>query len=550
MTNGASALLETLRNAGVDTCFINPGTSEMHFVSALDDSDVRCVLALFEGVATGAADGYARMAQKPAATLLHLGCGLGNGIANLHNARKARVPIVNIVGDHATYHTKYDAQLQSDIETLARNVSTWVRTTSSVRNLAKDTAEAVSVAIGPQEQIATLILPADVSWGEGAVAVQPAPRPQPECAAPSVIDEVARVLKSGEKTAILLGRRVLLEQGLTAAAKIAERTGATVLCEVFPTRLQRGAGLPEVERLAYFAELASVQLAGYRHLVLIDAKAPVSFFAYPGKKSYLVPDGCSVHELVTTEEDAVGSIEKLVRAVGAERSKPKLAASSRPELPVGKLTGPKVCQAVGALLPANAIISDEAQTSGVKLGAFTAGAPRHDLLTLTGGAIGQGLPVALGAAVAEPTRPVLALVGDGSAMYTIQALWTIVREDLNVTTVILNNRAYSILNIELERVGAEEPGPKARAQFDLTSPPIDFVKLAEGMGMNARRASTAEEFTAALQHAFSTKGPHLIDAIVPPEFDGLKLRALPMGLEALQRIPSPIAKTLKKKLGL
>ncbi|MCA9533502.1 MAG: acetolactate synthase large subunit [Myxococcales bacterium] len=550
MTNGATALLETLRNAGVDTCFINPGTSEMHFVSALDDSDMRCVLALFEGVATGAADGYARMAQKPAATLLHLGCGLGNGVANLHNARKARVPMVNIVGDHATYHTKFDAQLQSDIETVARNVSTWVRTTKSVHNLAKDTAEAVAVAIGPQEQIATLILPADVSWGEGAVPVSPQPRTAPPQADSNVVEEIARVLRSGEKTAILLGRRVLLEQGLVAAARIAEKTGASVLCEVFPTRLERGAGLPAVERLAYFAELASVQLAGYKHLVLIDAKAPVSFFAYPGKKSYLVPDGCSVHTLVTPEQDAIGSIEQLVRAVGADRVKPKLQASSRPELPTGKLTGPKVCQAVGALLPANAIISDEAQTSGVKLGAFTAGAPRHDVLTLTGGAIGQGLPVALGAAVAEPNRPVLALVGDGSAMYTVQALWTIVREQLNVTTVILNNRAYSILNIELERVGAEEPGPKARAQFDLNTPPLDFVKLADGMGMSARRASTAEEFNAALEQAFSTPGPHLIDAIVPSEFDGLKLRALPMGLEVLQRMPSPLAKSIKKKLGL
>jgi acetolactate synthase-1/2/3 large subunit len=550
MTNGATALLKTLWTAGVDTCFINPGTSEMHFVSALDDSDMRCVLALFEGVATGAADGYARMAQKPAATLLHLGCGLGNGVANLHNARKARVPMVNIVGDHATYHTQYDAQLQSDIETVARNVSTWVRTTKSVADLPKDAAEAVAVAVGPAEQIATLILPADVSWAEGAVATEPRPRPKPECADADVINRIARVLKSGEKTAILLGRRALLEQGLLAASKIAEKTGAKVLCEVFPTRIQRGEGLPAVERLAYFAELASVQLAGYKHLILIDAKPPVSFFAYPGKKSYLVPEGCTPHELVTLEQDAVGSLERLVRAVGAEGVKPKLQSASRPDLPTGKLTGPKVCQAVGALLPPHAIISDEAQTSGVKLGAFTEGAPRHDVLTLTGGAIGQGLPVALGAAVAEPERPVIALVGDGSAMYTIQALWSIVREQLNVTTVIMNNRAYSILNIELERVGAEDPGPKAREQFDLTTPPLDFVMLAEGMGMRARRASTAEEFTAALQWAFSSPGPHLIDAVVPSEFDGLKLRALPMGLELLQRMPSPLAKGIKKKLGL
>ncbi|MCA9529168.1 MAG: acetolactate synthase large subunit [Myxococcales bacterium] len=550
MTNGAVALLETLRNAGVDTCFMNPGTSEMHFVSALDGSDMRAVLALFEGVATGAADGYARIAQKPAATLLHLGCGLGNGLANLHNARKARVPLVNIVGDHATYHTQYDAQLQSDIETVARNVSTWVRTTARSEDLARDALEAVSVAIGPPAQVTTLILPADVSWTEGARALEPKARPEPACADDARIDRIARTLGSGDKTAILLGRRVLLERGLVAASKIAERTGAKLFCEVFPTRLERGAGLPNVERLAYFAELASVQLAGFRHLVLIDAKAPVSFFGYPGKKSYLVPEGCELHDLVRVDEDAVGSIERLVRAVGAERIRPRLQPPSRPQLPTGKLTGPKVCQALGALLPSDAIISDEAQTSGVKLGAFTQGCPRHDLLALTGGAIGQALPVAVGAAIAAPERPVVALVGDGSAMYTLQALWSIVREGLDVTTIIMNNRAYSILNIELSRVGAEEPGPKAKAQLDLASPPLDFVKLAQGMGMRATRATTAEEFTLALRDAFTAPGPRLIDAIIPSEFDGLKLRALPTGLDMLQRLPSPLAKGIKKKLGL
>jgi len=549
MSNGAHALIQTLVNAGVDTCFTNPGTSEMHFVAALDDADMRGVLCLFEGVASGAADGYARMAGRPAATLLHLGCGLGNALANLHNARKARTPMVNIIGDHATYHTKFDAQLQSDIETVAKNISTWVTTTPEVSRLAADAAEAVAVAKGPPAQIATLILPADVSWNDGAEPAQaPAPaRPSP--ASNETVQAIAEVIKkSGKKVAFLLGNRVLREPGLRAASQIAEKTGAKLFCEVFPTRLERGEGLPAVERIAYLAEMASVQLDGYDHLVLVDAKAPVSFFAYPGKKGYLVPDGCTAHTLVEPDEDALASLQALVEAVGASATAPKLQAAGRPKLPKGKLNSAKACQAIGALLPSNAIISDESQTSGVKLPSATAGTPRHDVLTLTGGAIGQGLPAALGAAVACPERPVLALVGDGSAMYTIQALWTIAREGLDVTTIIFNNRSYGILNIELERVGAEKIGPEAKAQLDLSEPSIDFVSMAQGMGVPARRVARAEDFNAALKNAFEMRGPTLIEAIVPSEYEGLKLKALPHMLNALSSVPSPVAKAIKKKI--
>ncbi len=549
MANGAHALIQTLVNAGVDTCFTNPGTSEMHFVAALDDSDMRGVLCLFEGVASGAADGYARMADKPAATLLHLGCGLGNALANLHNARKARVPMVNIIGDHATHHTQYDAQLQSDIETVAKNISTWIKTTPETNELSADAAEAVAVAKGPPAQIATLILPADVSWNEGA---EPAPVGSPAQSVPAAdakVQAVARAIeRSGKKAALLLGNRALGEAGLRAASQIAETTGAKLFCEVFPTRLERGAGLPSVERIAYLAELASVQLDGYEHLVLVDAKAPVSFFAYPGKKSYLVPDGCTAHTLVEPREDAVASLQALVEAVGASGTAPKLQSAGRPPLPKGKLNAAKACQAIGALLPENAIISDEAQTSGIKLPISTAGAPRHTVLTLTGGAIGQGLPVALGAAIASPDRPVLALVGDGSAMYTIQALWTIAREGLDVTTVVFNNRSYGILNIELERVGAETIGPEAKAQLDLAEPAIDFVSMAQGMGVPAQRVARAEDFSAALKRAFESRGPFLIDAIVPSEYEGLKLKALPHMLNALGIVPSPVAKAIKKKI--
>jgi acetolactate synthase-1/2/3 large subunit len=548
-SNGAKALMDTLTNAGIDTCFTNPGTSEMHFVAALDESSMRAVLTLFEGVATGAADGYARIAEKPAATLLHLGCGLGNGLANLHNARKARVPIVNIVGDHATYHVQYDAQLQSDIETVARNISQWVRTSQKTEDIGSDAAEAIKIASGTPAQISTLILPADVSWSEGGTAVDDFSQPIPESASDSIINEIAEVLKkSGKKTAIFLGRRVLMEEGLIAASKIAEKTGAKLLTEVFPTRLQRGAGLPYVERLAYLAEMASVQLGGFDHLVLIDAKAPVSFFGYPGKKSYLVPSNCSLHELVKQDQDALKSITALVEAVGASDTMPKLQEAKRPNLASGKLNAEKIMQAVGALLPENAIISDEAQTSGLKLPSCTAGSPKHDLLTLTGGAIGQGLPVAIGAAIAGKGRPVLALIGDGSAMYTIQSLWTMVAEQLDVTIVIMNNGSYAILNIELERVGAEKAGPKAKAQLDISQPEIDFVSIAKGMGMPAERTRTAEEFNSALERAFREKGPHLIDAVVPSEYEGFKLKALPYLLGSLDKIPNSVAKVIKNKL--
>ncbi|HYD77709.1 acetolactate synthase large subunit [Ramlibacter sp.] len=549
MANGAQAMLRTLLDAGVNVCFTNPGTSEMHFVAALDTApQMRAVLTLFEGVATGAADGYARMAGCPAATLLHLGCGLGNGLANLHNARKGKVPVVNIVGDHATHHTQYDAQLQSDIETAARNVSSWVRTSRSTADLCRDVVEAVAAAKGPPGQVATLILPADVSWGEGGTPLPPPAVAEPAPVEDETIARIAAALQAGGPNAILLGGRALREPALMAAARIAAKTGAKLYAEVFPTRFERGAGLPPVERIAYLAEMASVQLAGLRNLVLVDARAPVSFFAYPGKKSWLVPEGCTVHELASPTQDALEALEGLCRQLGAQEATPVLQGPRRPGRPRGKLTAEKVCKAVGHLLPERAIIVDEAQTSGTMLPLFTAGAPRHDVLALTGGAIGQSLPAAVGAAIACPDRPVLALVGDGSAMYTIQALWTMARERLNVVSVIFNNRSYGILNVELERVGAERAGPKAKAQLDLAGPGLDFVHLAQGMGVPAVRATTAEDFTAALERAFATPGPHLIEAVVPSVFSGLKLRVLPWLLRSLGSLPQPVARGLKRKL--
>ncbi|MDT8410223.1 MAG: acetolactate synthase large subunit [Wenzhouxiangellaceae bacterium] len=551
MPNGAQSLMQTLADAGIEVCFTNPGTSEMHFVAALDDEPrMRAVLALFEGVATGAADGYARMADKPAAVLLHLGCGLGNGLANLHNARKGKVPVVNIVGDHATYHQPLDAQLQSDIETVARNVSpNFVRSSKRTEDLCRDAVDAIAAAVGPPGQVATLILPADVSWGEGGQPAAPPPTPKPEAADEETLAAIAEAIRSDDKTALLLGGRALREGALREAARIAAHSGVKILAEVFPTRLERGAGRPPVERIAYLAELATLQLSAFDHLVLVDAKQPVSFFAYPGKPSELVPKGCKVHSLCDPTQDSQASLEKLAAVLGAENSEPVLQAPGRPDRPRGRLSAEKVCKAVGHLLPENAIVADEANTSGLMLPMMTAGAPAHDLLTLTGGAIGQSLPNAIGVAIACPDRPVLALVGDGSAMYTNQALWTMARENLDITVVVFANAAYSILNVELERVGARDRGgPKARSQLDLTGPKLDFARMSQGMGVHAVRADSAEDFCRAMEYAFGQPGPHLIEAVIPESLNRTKRRVLPWLLRSLPHMPKAMAGALKRKL--
>jgi len=515
--NGARSLLNTLVGSGVDVCFSNPGTSEMHFVAALDDvPDMRGILTLFEGVATGAADGYARVAGRPAATLLHLGPGLGNGLANLHNARRARTPLVNIVGDHATYHTRFDAPLESDIASVARPVSGWYRRTARADDVGADAADAVAAAYGPPGCVATLVLPADASWSESATGpCPPRPRNAAPRVAPETVEAVAKALRSGERAALLLGGSALRARGLQAASRISGATASLLLGETFPANLERGAGIPAVDRLGYLAEFAQAQLAGVQHLILVDAKAPVSFFAYPGKPSDLVPPGCTVHTLVQHGQDAPEALEARVEVLGAGGDQTSPAVAARPDRPTGAVTTESLAAAIGAMLPERAIVVDEGNTSGLFVSGATAGAAPHDWLTLTGGAIGMGLPAATGAAVAAPDRPVLCLQADGSAMYTLQALWTQAREGLNVTTVLLANRSYAILNMELHRVGADAGGPLSRRLLDLTDPDLDFVSLSRGMGVPARRAETSEELTTALEESFAEPGPALIEVPLP-----------------------------------
>jgi acetolactate synthase I/II/III large subunit len=511
--NGARALLSTLVDADVDVCFANPGTSEMHFVAALDDVPaLRGILCLFEGVATGAADGYGRVTGRPAATLLHLGPGLGNGLANLHNARRARTPLVNIVGDQATYHARYDAPLQSDIASIAGTVSSWYRATARADDVAADAADAVAAALGPPGAVATLVLPADASWSESSTGASP-PRPRRRAAVvpADTVTEVAKALRGGERAALLLGGSALRADGLVAAGRVAATSGAALLAETFPANLERGAGLPAVERLAYLAEMAQAQLDGVRHLVLVDAKAPVSFFAYPDKASDLVPEGCTVHTLARPGEDAPGALDALAEVLGPGGDAAVPAPSHRPDRPTGAVTTETLAAAVGVALPEGAVVVDEGNTAGLFVPAATAGAPRHNWLTLTGGAIGMGPPLATGAAVAAPERPVLCLQADGSAMYTLQALWTQAREGLNVTTVVLSNRSYAILNMELHRVGADAGGPLARRLLDLTDPDLDFCHLARGMGVPAQRAENAEDLVGALEAAFGETGPSVIE---------------------------------------
>ncbi|WP_181772976.1 acetolactate synthase large subunit [Amycolatopsis pittospori] len=516
--NGAQSLIRTLVDSGVDVCFSNPGTSEMHFVAALDTvPEMRGVLGLFEGVVTGAADGYARIADKPAATLLHLGPGLGNGLANLHNARRAHTPIVNVIGDHATYHKQYDAPLESDIEAVAGSLEGWVRRSEHTKDVGADAAAAVAAAQDSPGRIATLILPADASWGEGGEACAPIPPRIPQAVDATTVKDIADVLTSGEPVALLVGGSACREAGLRATSRIAAATGVKAFVETFPARLERGEGLPTIERLGYLAEQVAYQLDGIKHVIIAGTKAPVSFFAYPGKASNLVPEGAQVHVLADIGQDVPRALNEVADLVAAE-TEPVLQEAARPALPSGPLTPQNWVEVIGALLPERAIIADEANTSGLLLPAATAGAPRHDVLTLTGGAIGYGMPVATGAAVAAPDRPVINLQSDGSALYTISALWTQARENLNVTTVLLNNRAYAILRLELQRVGADASGPKANELLDLSRPDMDFVKIAEGMGVPASRATTAEELAEQFQRALAEPGPHLIDAIVPTLF--------------------------------
>ncbi|HXC91441.1 MAG TPA: acetolactate synthase large subunit [Stellaceae bacterium] len=512
--NGAESLVRTLVGGGVDVCFANPGTSEMHFVAALDRVEgMRCVLGLFEGVVTGAADGYARMSDNPAATLLHLGPGLANGLANIHNANKAASPMVNIVGDHATYHRKYDAPLTSDIEGLARPSSHWVKTSPDAKAIAADGAAAIAAARQLPGQIATLILPADTAWNEGS---GPAAVPPPAAANPvarEAVAEAAKALRSGEPCLILVTGRALRQDGLELAGKIAAKTGARLMAQGSNARTQRGRGRVFVERVPYVVDQATRVLAGLKHIILVGAKMPVAFFAYPDKPSLLAPSDAQGHVLARLDEDMVAALEALAEEVGALRTPAPAVNDPPPAKATGPITPEALGASLGALLPENAIVVDEAVTTGRGFFAPTRSAAPHDWLSNMGGSIGLGMPLATGAAVACPDRKVVTLEGDGSAMYTVQALWTQARESLDVTTLLFSNRSYQILKGELANVGAGNPGRKALDMLDLNHPDLDFVALAKGLGVPGARVTDMDEFNRRLAEGIATPGPYLVEIV-------------------------------------
>jgi acetolactate synthase-1/2/3 large subunit len=513
--NGAESLVRTLVGGGVDVCFANPGTSEMHFVAALDRVEgMRCVLGLFEGVVTGAADGYARMAEKPAATLLHLGPGLANGLANLHNAVKASTPIVNIVGDHATYHRAYDAPLTSDIETAAKPFSGWVRTSPDAMSVAADGAAAIAAARTPPGKVATLILPADTAWNDGS-----GPAPVPPIAARATVsgeavDQAARILRAGEPTLLLLAGPALGERGLDLAGRIAAATGARIMAQTFNARTERGAGRVPIERVPYPVDLAVKALAEFRQVILVGSKEPVAFFAYPDKPSVLTAPGCQCHVLARPEEDLIGALEALADTLGARRHAAPIAGLDLPAPATGAINSETLGRSLAALLPEHAIVVDEAVSTGRAFFPPTRHARPHTWLQNMGGSIGLGLPMATGAALAAPDRKTVCLQADGSGMYTLQALWTMAREQLDVTVVLFANRSYAILRGELANVGAQNVGRKALDMLDLGRPDLDWVSLARGMGVPGARVTDMDEFNRRFAEGLATPGPYLVEAVL------------------------------------
>ncbi len=513
--NGAESLVRTLVSGGVNLCFANPGTSEMHFVAALDRVEgMRCVLCLYEGVVTGAADVYYRMTGNPASTLLHLGPGLGNGLANLHNAKKARSGVVNIVGEHAGYHIKHDAPLTSDIEGVARPMSDWVRTALSAKTVAADGALAIQAAREPPGRVATLILPADAAWGDadGPATVQPPVARQP--VAGDAISAGARALTCGEPALLFLGGVAVRGRALELAGRIAAKTGCRLMSEFNNARMESGAGRVPAPRLPYVVDVALAALKGVRQLVLVGAKTPVSFFAYPGKPSVLIPDDCAVTKVAGAESDLEGALEALADTLDARHTPPAVASLARPALPTGEVTVEGITAVLVALLPEHAVVIDESITTGRGFAAAMSGAAPHDWLTIVGGSIGWGLPAAVGAAIGAPDRKVIALEGDGSAMYTLQALWSMARENLDVTVIVFANRSYKILHTELANVGAGTPGRRANDMLTLDRPNLDWVDLAKGFGVEAGRAASLEEFAQQFRRGLARRGPYLVELVI------------------------------------
>lgn len=510
--NGAEALISTLVDAGVDTCFTNPGTTEMHLVAALaGEPRMKSCLCLFEGVATGAADGYARMARRPAATLLHLGPGLANGLANLHNARKAATPVFNIVGEHATWHRELGAPLAADIEGLAAPVSRWVGTADAASDVSGLARQALALIGDGQGGVATLVVANDAAWNE-TNAVEPEAQAC-AAAAPDLPDlqTAAEALKAGRSSLLLLGGTFITRKAAELAHSIRRKTGCRVMAEAAVARMQRGGGTPMIELLPFHVDAATKSLSDVETAVLAGARDPIAFFAYPGRDSRLLPDGTNVLAAGTAEHDLEAVLEDLDARLGGRTTVVEPDGGLR-ETPSGPLDLKSLAAAIAVTLPDNAIIVDESITSGAHIYSMTAAAASHDWIKNRGGSIGYSMPVSVGCAVACPDRRVVCLVGDGSAGYTLQALWTMARYGLDITVVVLANRSYRILQNEMSKIGAGEPGPAALELMTIDHPRMDWCRLAEGQGVRARSAATAQDLAAELSASYRTEGPTLIEA--------------------------------------
>jgi len=455
------------------------------------------------------------MKGAPASTLLHLGPGLANGLANLHNAKKAHSGVVNIVGQHASYHIAYNAPLTSDIEGLARPMSAWVRTAPDAESVADCAAAAVAAAKTAPPQIATLILPADAAWGEAdRIAEVPFEAPNPSYS-PVAVEVAAKILQAdGERTLLLVTGSALTEQGLALAEQIAGKTGCTVMGPTFLPRIARGRDRFAIGRIPYVVDQALRILQGFRHIVLVEADDPVAFFAYPTKPSMLKPEDCEVHRMTVWGENSVGALEALAEALHATAKDVKPQQLQQLIRPTGPLNHTTVAQAIAHAIPENAVLIDESVTTGRGFFPPTAAAAPHDWLQNMGGSIGFSTPLSIGAAIACQDRKVICMVGDGCAMYTIQSLWTQAREGLDIVTIVFANRVYQILRGEFDSVGAGEPGKRARDMLELDRPTLDFVALARAMGVPGRAVTTADEFNKALEEAMGEKGPHLIEVAI------------------------------------
>lgn len=514
--NGAESLVKTLLQNGVDTVFANPGTSEMHFVAALDSHpEMNCVLCLFEGGTTGAADGYFRMKRDPAGTLLHLAPGFGNAFANLHNMRKSGSGAVNIVGDHATHHLRYESPLKGNVTGVSQSVSHWTRVSTDASSVAADGAAAIRTARSKNGQIATLILPANTAWdpADGPAVAQKAE--QLHRPSLSSIEASAERLTT-DNAVLMIGGPALFGDLRDLAGKIAAKTGCRLLADTMIARISKGAGTAKIDQLVYPVEPKVKQLEGTSSITLVGTNRPVAFFAYPGKPSVPEPADCTIADLCAPTDDIAWTLQALADATGVtSSSQTETFPLDLPEVPGGQITLAKVGQALAALIPENAIVCNESITSSFEVMPPTATARPHDVLAGTGGAIGFCLPCASGAATACPDRKVIALTGDGSAMYTLQSLWTMARENLDVTVIVFANRGYQILRNELANVGVKNIGQNAQAMFDVENPKLDWVSLAKGHGVPGTRVEDMESFAKALSEGLQSDGPSLIEVTCP-----------------------------------